>query len=52
MIKSPCVKVCQIDPNSGYCYACNRTMEEIIKWGLPETTDEWKKNNLEEIKTR
>jgi len=27
-------------------------MEEIIKWGLPETTNEWKKNNLEEIKTR
>ena len=52
MIKSPCIGICKIDPKNGFCMACNRTLQEIRSWGLSETTDEWKQNNLKEIKTR
>ena len=32
MIKSPCIAVCKIDYESGYCLGCNRTIEEITNW--------------------
>jgi len=32
MVKSPCVAVCKIDYESGYCIGCNRTIEEITDW--------------------
>jgi predicted Fe-S protein YdhL (DUF1289 family) len=31
-IESPCIKVCVIDPGSGYCIGCGRTREEIASW--------------------
>lgn len=30
---SPCVKVCVIDPASGLCQGCGRTLAEIARWG-------------------
>ena len=30
---SPCVKICRMDAESGFCIGCFRTMEEIIMWG-------------------
>ena len=32
MVESPCVAVCKIDHESGYCIGCNRTLEEIANW--------------------
>ncbi len=32
-IPSPCVNVCQIDSDSGYCLGCWRTLDEIGHWG-------------------
>lgn len=32
-MKSPCVKVCQMDPQRGVCLGCARTLEEIGRWG-------------------
>ena len=29
---SPCVGVCYLDAESGYCRGCLRTMEEISRW--------------------
>lgn len=29
---SPCVKLCKIDKDSGYCKGCFRTLEEISGW--------------------
>ncbi|MGL4974106.1 MAG: DUF1289 domain-containing protein [Bosea sp. (in: a-proteobacteria)] len=29
---SPCVKICVIDPASGFCEGCGRTMPEIAGW--------------------
>ena len=52
MIQSPCMKICIFDQDSGYCLGCSRTEEEVIKWKDAETTDEWKKKNLEELKSR
>lgn len=30
---SPCVGVCELDPASGFCHGCLRTLQEIAKWG-------------------
>jgi predicted Fe-S protein YdhL (DUF1289 family) len=32
-IASPCNKVCTIDPRSGLCRGCGRTLDEIARWG-------------------
>lgn len=29
---SPCISVCQIDPKSGWCIGCQRTIDEIRDW--------------------
>ncbi len=31
-IASPCIKVCVIDPVSGLCSGCGRTLVEIAAW--------------------
>lgn len=31
-MKSPCVKVCQMDPQRGLCLGCARTLDEIARW--------------------
>ena len=52
MIISPCISICKTDPLTGYCYGCGRNEEDKKKWKDPNTSDEWKKNNLTVIKTR
>ncbi|MFZ1680582.1 MAG: DUF1289 domain-containing protein [Rhizobiaceae bacterium] len=29
---SPCVLVCMIDTETGFCFGCGRTREEIFDW--------------------
>jgi hypothetical protein len=31
-IATPCVKVCMVDPGSGFCLGCGRTLPEIAQW--------------------
>lgn len=31
-IESPCIKVCVVDPGSGFCIGCGRSREEIASW--------------------
>jgi hypothetical protein len=31
-MESPCIKVCVIDPVSGLCQGCHRTLSEIAGW--------------------
>lgn len=31
-IQSPCVNVCQMNPFTGLCRGCYRTLEEIAGW--------------------
>jgi len=33
-VPSPCVSVCRIDPATGWCEGCLRTIDEIARWGL------------------
>ena len=32
-VTSPCTGVCRIDPATGLCAGCLRTLQEIIAWG-------------------
>jgi predicted Fe-S protein YdhL (DUF1289 family) len=32
MIASPCILVCSIDLETGFCFGCGRTREEIADW--------------------
>jgi uncharacterized protein len=32
-VASPCNKVCILDPASGLCIGCFRTIDEIAAWG-------------------
>jgi Predicted Fe-S protein len=52
MIVSPCISICKTDPITGYCYGCARSEIEKKIWKDPKTSDEWKKNNIEELKKR
>ena len=52
MIVSPCLSICKTDPITGYCYGCARTNEEKKIWKDQQTTEEWKKNSLNEIAKR
>jgi predicted Fe-S protein YdhL (DUF1289 family) len=31
-VASPCISVCRIDPGSGLCVGCLRTLDEIAGW--------------------
>ncbi|HVL35859.1 MAG TPA: DUF1289 domain-containing protein [Burkholderiales bacterium] len=31
-MKSPCVKVCLMDPHRDLCRGCHRTLDEIARW--------------------
>lgn len=31
-IETPCIKVCIVDPQSGRCIGCARTLDEIAGW--------------------
>ena len=52
MIISPCISICKSDPKTGYCYGCGRSNEEKKIWKHEETSDQWKKDNIETIKKR
>ncbi len=51
-IASPCVQVCKTDPISGYCYGCGRTNDEKAKWSNKSTSQDWKEDNLLQLKKR
>jgi predicted Fe-S protein YdhL (DUF1289 family) len=31
-VPSPCISVCRMDPRTGWCEGCARTIEEIAQW--------------------
>jgi len=49
-VESPCNAICRIDPASGYCAGCRRTIEEIMGW--PTADDDWKRAVLDRLKAR
>jgi len=52
MIISPCISICKTDPLTGYCYGCGRNNKDKKMWKDEKTSEEWKENNLIEIKKR
>ena len=52
MIISPCISICKTDPLTGYCYGCGRSNDDKKMWKNPDTTNEWKKSNLELTRSR
>ena len=51
-VVSPCISVCKTDPISGFCYGCGRSDAEKKAWKDENTTNEWKLNNIEELRSR
>ena len=51
-VVSPCISVCKTDPISGFCYGCGRSNEDKKVWKDENTTNEWKLNNIEELRSR
>ena len=52
MITSPCISICKMDPDTGFCQGCARSSQEKILWKDNDTTDKWKLNNLKDIQDR
>jgi uncharacterized protein len=38
-VPSPCVSVCQMDPATGWCQGCWRTLDEITDWAVLEADE-------------
>jgi uncharacterized protein len=49
-MKSPCNNVCQMDPQSGLCIGCARTLDEIARWA--EMTDAERDRVMAELQLR
>jgi uncharacterized protein len=50
VIASPCINLCRMDPRSGYCEGCFRTLAEIAAWGA--ATDIEKRAILDRVAER
>jgi len=40
MLPSPCTKDCKLDPATGLCRGCLRTMQEILRWGTADEQEQ------------
>ena len=49
-LRSPCVSVCRMEPETGYCAGCHRTIDEIADWGM--MSDERKRSVWQQIRLR
>jgi len=39
---SPCISVCVLDPATGWCKGCFRTIEEIAAWPSLDAEEKWR----------
>jgi len=39
MVPSPCKNICVMDPTSGHCVGCGRTLDEIALWSVLDDDD-------------
>jgi len=49
-VASPCVRLCAVDPRTGLCRGCWRTLAEIAAW--PTLDDDGRRRILEAIGAR
>jgi predicted Fe-S protein YdhL (DUF1289 family) len=38
-VPSPCISICRMNPGSGFCEGCLRTIEEIAAWSVMTDAD-------------
>lgn len=38
-VESPCISVCRMDDDSGFCEGCWRTRDEIARWGMADDAE-------------
>ena len=50
-LSSPCVRNCCLGKND-ICLGCFRSLDEILLWGLADTSSEEKQNILDKVKER
>ena len=50
MLPSPCISICQINPQSGMCVGCYRSRAEIASW--PRMTADEQSILLAELRQR
>jgi predicted Fe-S protein YdhL (DUF1289 family) len=48
--QSPCISICRIDPATGWCLGCKRTLHEIADW--PMLTPQRQRNLLRQLEER
>ena len=39
IVESPCISLCVMDEDSGWCLGCGRTIDEIVRWGGTDDAD-------------
>jgi predicted Fe-S protein YdhL (DUF1289 family) len=49
-LPSPCIDVCAMNPRTGWCEGCLRTIDEIVAWG--SATEGQKRGIWRELKRR
>jgi predicted Fe-S protein YdhL (DUF1289 family) len=49
-IPSPCIGVCELDPSSGLCAGCMRTLAEIAAW--PDAGDDARVAIVQRLRAR
>ena len=49
-VASPCTNVCKMNPESGLCEGCHRTLDEIAAWSAMSAEE--KRAVLDQLPTR
>ena len=49
-VPSPCISICRMDEKTGLCEGCQRTIDEIVRWGSAD--DSYKRAVWVEIQQR
>jgi predicted Fe-S protein YdhL (DUF1289 family) len=49
-MQSPCSLVCAIDPETGLCAGCGRTLDEIARWSV--MTEDERQRIMSELSDR
>jgi len=49
-IETPCTKICVVDPRSGLCVGCGRSLDEIGRWTV--LTDDERRRIMAQLSRR
>ncbi|MGB7181200.1 MAG: DUF1289 domain-containing protein [Burkholderiaceae bacterium] len=47
---SPCISICEMNPQTGYCQGCARTIDEIARWATMNSKE--KQAVLDQLENR